>query len=59
MSLTSALHTTYSGLSKTEAQMSVVSSNVSNADKAGYTTKPIKAIIPLPMALLCQHPELS
>lgn len=39
MSLTSALHTTYSGLSKTEAQISVVSSNVTNADKAGYTTK--------------------
>lgn len=39
MSLTSALHTTYAGLSKTESQMSVVSSNVTNADKAGYTVK--------------------
>lgn len=39
MSLTSALYNTISGLSITEAQIGVVSSNVSNADKAGYSRK--------------------
>ncbi|MCK5384563.1 MAG: flagellar hook-associated protein FlgK [Alphaproteobacteria bacterium] len=39
MSLTTALHVTMAGLSKTESQISVVSSNVTNADKAGYTVK--------------------
>ncbi|MCK5373953.1 MAG: flagellar hook-associated protein FlgK [Alphaproteobacteria bacterium] len=39
MSLTSALHSTYAGLSKIESQLSIVSSNITNADKAGYTVK--------------------
>lgn len=39
MSLISSLHTAFSGIRTTEAQMSTVSSNVTNADKAGYTKK--------------------
>jgi flagellar hook-associated protein 1 FlgK len=39
MSLIGSLHTTFSGIRTTEAQMSTVSSNVANADKAGYTKK--------------------
>jgi flagellar hook-associated protein 1 FlgK len=39
MSLTTALHVTMAGLGKTESQLSVVSSNVTNADKPGYTVK--------------------
>ncbi len=39
MSLTTALHVTMAGLGKIESQISVVSSNVTNADKAGYTVK--------------------
>ncbi len=39
MSLISALHVTMAGLGKTESQLSVVSANVINADKDGYTVK--------------------
>jgi len=39
MSLITALHVTMAGLGKTESQLSVVSSNVTNADKEGYTVK--------------------
>lgn len=39
MSIISALHMTMAGLSRTEAQLSVVSSNVTNANKPGYTVK--------------------
>lgn len=39
MSLISALNTTFSGIKATESKMSTVSSNVANADEAGYTTK--------------------
>jgi len=39
MSLISSLNTTFSGIKSTESKMSTVSSNVSNADQTGYTTK--------------------
>lgn len=39
MSLISSLHTTFSGIRTTEAQIQTVSSNITNADKAGYTKK--------------------
>lgn len=39
MSLINSLHTAFSGIRTTESQMSTVSSNVTNADKAGYTKK--------------------
>lgn len=39
MSLISALYTSFSGLRVATAQMSTVSSNTTNADKAGYTRK--------------------
>lgn len=39
MSLIGSLHTTFSGIRTTEAQMSTVASNVTNADKTGYTKK--------------------
>ncbi len=39
MSLTTALYNTFSGLNTAEVQISVVSANVTNADKAGYTRK--------------------
>ena len=39
MSLTAALHATMAGLSKTQTQIAVTSSNVTNADKPGYTVK--------------------
>ncbi len=39
MSLTTSLYTTSASLKNISAQMSTVSSNVTNADKAGYTTK--------------------
>ncbi|MFP4098536.1 MAG: flagellar hook-associated protein FlgK [Alphaproteobacteria bacterium] len=39
MSLTSALHATYAGISVAESKISVVSSNITNAEKPGYTVK--------------------
>ncbi|MDE1151592.1 MAG: flagellar hook-associated protein FlgK [Micavibrio sp.] len=39
MSLISSLNTTFGGIKATESKMSTVSSNVSNADQTGYTTK--------------------
>lgn len=39
MSLINSLNSTFSGLKTVEAKMSTVSSNVTNADKVGYTTK--------------------
>lgn len=39
MSLINALYTSFSGLRLASAQMSTVSSNTTNADKAGYTEK--------------------
>ncbi|MCD8566417.1 MAG: flagellar hook-associated protein FlgK [Alphaproteobacteria bacterium] len=39
MSLISSLHTSFAGLRNTESNMNVISSNVTNADKAGYTRK--------------------
>ena len=39
MSLISSLHTSFMGLRNTEAQISVTSSNITNADKTGYTKK--------------------
>lgn len=39
MSLTTALHTTYYGLTNTESRLDVVASNITNADKTGYTRK--------------------
>ncbi len=39
MSLTGALNTSFAGLQNTEAKLNVTSSNVSNADKTGYTRK--------------------
>ena len=42
MAVTSALHTTLSGLQNTESRINVLSDNISNADKAGYTRKEIE-----------------
>jgi len=42
MALTSALNTTLSGLQNTESRINVLSQNVSNADKPGYTRKEIE-----------------
>lgn len=39
MSLVGALYTSFSGLKDTESKLAVTSSNVSNADKTGYTRK--------------------
>ncbi|MGH1403434.1 MAG: flagellar hook-associated protein FlgK [Alphaproteobacteria bacterium] len=39
MSLTNALYNTFAGINTAEVQISVVSENVTNADKAGYTRK--------------------
>lgn len=39
MSLIGSLYTTFSGIRTTEAQMATVTSNVTNADAAGYTKK--------------------
>ena len=39
MSLIGSIHTTFSGIRTTEAKMATVTSNVTNADAAGYTKK--------------------
>jgi flagellar hook-associated protein 1 FlgK len=39
MLLSSALHASFNGLRTSESQINVLSSNVTNADKAGYTRK--------------------
>jgi flagellar hook-associated protein 1 FlgK len=41
MALTGALYSTLSGLQQTETRISVLSDNVSNADKPGYTRKKV------------------
>ena len=43
MSLIFSLSTSFAGLRNTEAQLSVASSNVTNADKTGYTRKSYEA----------------
>ncbi len=42
MALTSALHTSFAGIRNTEAKIYTTSSNVTNADKPGYTRKEIE-----------------